>query len=48
MKKIENIENMLKRHQKLNDETTGLNWEIGYTKEGKLISCMRCSHKECT
>ncbi len=38
---------MLKLQQKLNDETNGLNWENGYTKEGKLISWRRCIYMEC-
>lgn len=38
MKNVEILENMLKLQQKLNDETNGLNWEEGYTKEGKLIN----------
>lgn len=42
MTNIEILENMLKLQQKLNDETNGLNWENGYTKEGKLISWRRC------
>lgn len=41
------LENMLKLQQKLNDETNGLNWENGYTKENKLISWRRCIYMEC-
>ncbi|ECO3390778.1 dUTPase [Campylobacter jejuni] len=47
MTNIEILENMLKLQQKLNDETNGLNWENGYTKEGKLISWRRCIYMEC-
>ena len=47
MKNVEILENMLKLQQKLNDETNGLNWEEGYTKEGKLISWRRCIYMEC-
>ncbi len=47
MESIEILENMLKLQQKLNDETNGLNWENGYTKEGKLISWRRCIYMEC-
>ncbi|MFQ6342647.1 dUTP diphosphatase [Campylobacter sp. VTCC 70190] len=47
MTKIEILENMLKLQQKLNDETNGLNWENGYTQEGKLISWRRCIYMEC-
>lgn len=47
METIEILENMLKLQQKLNDETNGLNWENGYTKEGKLISFRRCVYMEC-
>ena len=47
MKSIEIVENMLKLQQKLNDDTNGLNWENGYTKEGKLISWRRCIYMEC-
>ncbi|TKX32185.1 dUTPase [Campylobacter aviculae] len=47
MKSAQIIENMLKLQQKLNDETNGLGWEEGYTKEGKLISWRRCIYMEC-
>lgn len=47
MKNTEILENMLKLQQKLNDETNGLDWENGYTKEGKLISFRRCVYMEC-
>lgn len=47
MTNMEILENMLKLQQKLNDETNGINWEDGYTKEGKLISWRRCIYMEC-
>ncbi len=47
MENIEILEKMLKLQQKLNDETNGLGWEDGYTKEGKLISWRRCIYMEC-
>lgn len=47
MQENEILENMLKLQQKLNDETNGLGWENGYTKEGKLISFRRCIYMEC-
>ncbi|AXP09048.1 dUTP diphosphatase [Campylobacter hepaticus] len=47
MTNIEILENMLKLQQKLNDQTNGLNWEDGYTKEGKLINWKRCIYMEC-
>lgn len=47
MKSVEILENMLKLQQRLNDETNGLGWENGYTKEGKLISFRRCVYMEC-
>lgn len=47
MKNTELLTNMLKLQQKLNDETNGISWENGYTKEGKLISWRRCIYMEC-
>ncbi|AJC87394.1 dUTPase, dimeric [Campylobacter insulaenigrae] len=41
------LKNMLELQQKLNDETNGIGWENGYTKEGKLISFRRCIYMEC-
>lgn len=41
------IEAMLNLQQRLNDETNGVGWEKGYTKEGKLISFRRCIYMEC-
>ncbi|MCW1359903.1 dUTP diphosphatase [Campylobacter jejuni] len=47
MTNIQILENMLTLQQKLNDETNGVGWEDGYTKEGKLISFRRCIYMEC-
>ncbi|QWU79686.1 dUTPase [Campylobacter novaezeelandiae] len=47
MQTIEILKNMLELQQKLNDETNGIGWENGYTKEGKLISWRRCIYMEC-
>ena len=41
------IEAMLDLQQRLNDDTNGVGWENGYTKEGKLISFRRCIYMEC-
>ena len=41
------IEAMLSLQQRLNDDTNGVGWEKGYTKEGKLISFRRCIYMEC-
>jgi len=38
---------MLKLQQKLNDETNGLNWEQGLTKNNKPIDWKRCTYLEC-
>ncbi len=37
---------MLKLQQQLNDETNGLNWENGVTKNGKIIDWKRCIYLE--
>ena len=37
---------MLKLQQQLNDETNGLNWENGITKNGKIIDWRRCIYLE--
>ncbi|MBD3792579.1 MAG: dUTP diphosphatase [Campylobacterales bacterium] len=37
---------MLKLQQELNDNTNGLNWEAGITKNGKLIDWRRCIYLE--
>lgn len=38
---------MLNMQQALNDATAGKDWELGYTKSGKLISWQRCIYMEC-
>jgi len=40
------IETMLNLQQKLNDNTNGLNWEKGVTKQGKIINWRRCIYLE--
>lgn len=47
MKNQELIKQMLAMQQRLNDETNGINWEDGITKDGKLISWRRCIYMEC-
>ena len=37
---------MLKLQQQLNDETNGVNWENGVTKNGKVIDWRRCIYLE--
>ena len=37
---------MLRLQQKLNDETNGVNWEEGKTKQGKIIDWKRCIYLE--
>ncbi len=38
---------MLKLQQQLNDATNGKGWENGITKNGKLIDWKRCAYLEC-
>ena len=38
---------MLQLQQQLNDETNGLGWEEGITKNGKVIDWRRCTYLEC-
>lgn len=38
---------MFLMQQALNDETNGVGWEDGYTKNGKLINWKRCIYMEC-
>ena len=47
MTNLKIMQNMLELQQRLNDETNGIGWEDGYTKEGKLISFRRCIYMEC-
>lgn len=41
------IKEMLLLQQQLNDETNGLGWENGVTKDGKIITWRRCIYMEC-
>ncbi len=47
MTNLEYIKEMFLLQQKLNDETNGLGWENGYTKNGKIINWKRCIYMEC-
>ncbi|MFK5881402.1 MAG: dUTP diphosphatase [Sulfurospirillum sp.] len=47
MTNIEYIKEMFLLQQKLNDETNGLGWENGYTKNNKIINWKRCIYMEC-
>jgi len=38
---------MLQLQQQLNDNTNGLGWENGVTKNGKIIDWKRCAYLEC-
>ncbi len=38
---------MFALQQKLNDETNGVGWENGYTKNNRLINWKRCIYMEC-
>jgi len=40
------LEEMFLLQKKLNDETNGLNWELGINKFGKEINWLRCIHME--
>ncbi len=41
------IMQMLSLQQELNNETNGIGWENGYTKNNKLINWKRCIYMEC-
>ncbi|SFV62119.1 Dimeric dUTPase [hydrothermal vent metagenome] len=41
------IREMLLLQQQLNDNTNGIGWESGVTKNGKIIDWRRCSYLEC-
>ena len=41
------IKEMLYLQQQLNDDTNGIGWEKGSTKDGKLINWKRCIYMEC-
>lgn len=47
MKNKAMLTKMLQMQQALNDETNGIGWENGQTKEGKLINWRRCIYMEC-
>lgn len=40
------IKEMLTLQQKLNDETNGIGWESGYTKNNRMINWKRCIYME--
>lgn len=41
------LEEMFSLQQKLNDETNGIGWENGYTKNNRMINWKRCIYMEC-
>ncbi len=41
------LEEMFALQQKLNDDTNGVGWENGYTKNNKMINWKRCIYMEC-
>ncbi|WP_331774568.1 dUTPase [Sulfurospirillum sp. 1612] len=41
------LKEMFLLQQKLNDETNGIGWENGYTKNDKMINWKRCIYMEC-
>lgn len=47
MKEAKQIKEMLQLQQLLNDDTNGVGWENGTTKDGKLINWKRCIYMEC-
>ncbi len=47
MTKKDILKDMFMLQQKLNDETNGIGWENGYTKNNKLINWKRCIYMEC-
>lgn len=47
MQPKEILKQMLQMQQKLNDQTNGIGWENGYTKNDKLINWKRCIYMEC-
>jgi len=46
MTNIEYIKEMFNLQQKLNDETNGVGWENGYTKNNRIINWKRCIYME--
>lgn len=47
MEEKEILKQMFIMQQQLNDETNGVGWENGYTKNDKLINWKRCIYMEC-
>ena len=47
MENYKKVKEMFLMQQALNDETNGMGWEDGYTKNGKLINWKRCIYMEC-
>lgn len=47
MTNTEYLKEMLLLQQKLNDETNGIGWENGYTKNNRIINWKRCIYMEC-
>ena len=43
----EYLHEMFSLQQKLNDETNGIGWENGYTKNNRMINWKRCIYMEC-
>jgi len=46
MTNVEYIKEMFSLQQKLNDETNGVGWEDGYTKNERMINWKRCIYME--
>ncbi len=46
MTNVEYIKEMFALQQKLNDETNGVGWENGYTKNDRMINWKRCIYME--
>ncbi len=46
MTNVEYIKEMFALQQKLNDETNGIGWENGYTKNDRMINWKRCIYME--
>lgn len=47
MKEIKLLKEMFALQQKLNDQTNGIGWEKGYTKNDRIINWKRCIYMEC-
>ncbi|WP_037940171.1 dUTPase [Sulfurospirillum arcachonense] len=46
MTNVEYVKEMFALQQKLNDETNGIGWENGYTKNDRIINWRRCIYME--